>query len=347
MPASVDFQVDVTDAAGTGKEAHTAVTVFLPDPGSMSDPPVVCFGFPGGGYSRSYFSFDMPGDSGGGQAGYHTSRGWVFAAVDHLGVGESTIVEPDTLDYETVALANKATVETVVTRLTEGTLADGFPPVARAVKIGIGQSMGGCFTIVLQAQHAPFDAIASLGYSGIHTLVPSRPGTPPIPWPWMRRGSDLASALPLNSRALSAGGPEISEVVGDASADAEHPMQWAFHFDDEPADIVAADMAGAAGVMDNLPEWRSATVPACAIFMVTPGTVASEAASITVPVLLAMGERDVVPNPWMEPFAFRSSRDVTLYVCPRMAHMHNFAGTRRDFWARIHAWGCGVAATSG
>jgi hypothetical protein len=27
-----------------------------------------------------------------------------------------------------------------------------------------------------------------------------------------------------------------------------------------------------------------------------------------------------------------------------MAHMHNFAGTRHRFWARIHTWGSGVAA---
>ncbi len=27
----------------------------------------------------------------------------------------------------------------------------------------------------------------------------------------------------------------------------EHPMTWAFHFDDEPADIVTADMSAGAG----------------------------------------------------------------------------------------------------
>jgi hypothetical protein len=81
--------------------------------------------------------------------------------------------------------------------------------------------------------------------------------------------------------------------------------------------------------------------------MVAPGTVATEAASITVSVLLATGERDVVPNPWLEPFAFRSSADVSVFVCPRMAHMHNFAATRHLFWTRIHGWGTGVAALRG
>jgi pimeloyl-ACP methyl ester carboxylesterase len=80
------------------------------------------------------------------------------------------------------------------------------------------------------------------------------------------------------------------------------------------------------------------------MYMVAPGTVALEAASITVPVLSASGERDVVPDPWMEPKAFKSSADITVYVCPRMSHMHNFASTRERFWQRIHHWGGGVAA---
>jgi hypothetical protein len=63
-----------------------------------------------------------------------------------------------------------------------------------------------------------------------------------------------------------------------------------------------------------------------------------------VPVLVAVGERDVVPNPWLEPSAYRSSPDIGVFVCPRMAHMHNFADTRQEFWVRIHAWGTGVAA---
>jgi hypothetical protein len=33
-----------------------------------------------------------------------------------------------------------------------------------------------------------------------------------------------------------------------------------------------------------------------------------------------------------------------LYVCPRMAHMHNFAGTREEFWARIETWAGWVRA---
>src|SRR3546814_11752872 len=87
-------------------------------------------------------------------------------------------------------------------------------------------------------------------------------------------------------------------------------------------------MAASAGLADPLPAWRSATTPSCGVHMVAPGAVALEAAAITVPVLVAVGERDVVPDPWMEPKAFKSAHDVSVFVCPRMGHMHNFATTR-------------------
>jgi alpha-beta hydrolase superfamily lysophospholipase len=342
----IDLRIDVTDAAGIGVPATTAATVYLPD--VVTAPPIVCFAFPGGGYSRRYYSFDMPDDQGGGQAGWHTERGWIFVACDHLGFGDSTVPEGDVLDYDNVALGNKGTVEAVMSKLESGTLADDFPPVVGATKLGIGQSMGGCFTIVLQGQHGTFDGIASLGFSGIHTHVPSRPGTPPAVWPWMLRGRDLATTAPLNAAALAAAaGPTIDGQGAQqrlAEQTGENPMAWAFHWDDEPADIVAADMGATAGGEAALPPWRSATTPSCGLYMVAPGTVATEAASITVPVLAAMGERDVVANPWMEPWAFRSSTDVTLFVCPQMAHMHNFASMRHRFWQRIHQWGSGVAA---
>jgi alpha-beta hydrolase superfamily lysophospholipase len=348
MRGPIELEIDVTDQAAIGMPARTAATVILPDPEDLGEAPIVCFAFPGGGYSRRYYTFDMPGDRGGGQAGWHASRGWIFVACDHLGFGDSTVPEVDVLNYDNVARGNKATVEHVLARLAAGSLAEDYPPVPHATSLGIGQSMGGCFTIVLQGQHGPFQGIASLGFSGIHTVVPSRPGGPPAVWPWFLRGADLGTAVPLNAATLAtAAGPTLAgpESLEQAAAAApEHPFQWAFHYDDEPPEMVAADMAAAAASTAEVPPWRSATTPSCGIYMVAPGTVATEAAAITVPVLLAMGERDVVPNPWLEPLAFRSSPDVTLFVCPRMAHMHNFAGTRHRFWARIHAWGSGVAA---
>lgn len=347
----VELVIDVTAEAGLGTPAHTAATVHLPPADALARPPVVCFAFPGGGYSRRYYTLDLRSDGGQGpgpgQAGWHAARGWIFVSCDSLGFGDASAPAGDVLTYENIAAGNKATVAAVLTALESGTLLDGYPPVAGATTLGLGQSMGGCFTIVLQGQHRTFDGIAALGFSAIHTVVPSRPGTPPIGWPWLLRGSGLTTPTVLNQAALAAAAPSPGgrDAPPDDGETPEHPFAWAFHWDTEPAGIVAADMNAAAPGYDGpLPPWRSPSTPACGIYMVAPGTVATEAASITVPVLVAVGERDVVPTPWLEPSGYRSSPDVTVFVCPRMAHMHNFADTRREFWARIHVWGSGVAA---
>lgn len=343
----IELSIDVTEAAGLGQAAHTAATVFLPDPAQLSSPAVVCFGFPGGGYCRRYYSFDMPDGAGGGEAGFHVARGWIFVACDHLGFGDSTVPEDNALSFENIAAGNDATVRAVMGKLASGTLLENYPAVTGAIKLGIGQSMGGCFTIVAQGQLGTFDGVGILGYSASHTVVPTRPGKPQAAWPWVVRGSPLDNLKILNKAALEkAAGPVIgdAESLAQTGPDAEHPFAWSFHYDDEPAEIVKLDMAAAAGKADPLPPWRSATTPACGIYMVAPGTVALEAAAITVPVFVGVGERDVVPDPWAESKAYKSAIDITMFVCPSMAHMHNFAHTRVLFWQRLHSWGMGIAA---
>ena len=115
MPEQSEVTVDVTEAAGLGELCHLAATVTVPDGPTAGTRPVVCFGFPGGGYSRRYYTFDMPGADDGGQAGWHAARGWVFVAVDHLGVGDSSLPDPVRLTYENVAAANAAAVRSIET----------------------------------------------------------------------------------------------------------------------------------------------------------------------------------------------------------------------------------------
>lgn len=350
MKRSVELKIDVSEAAALGMAAHVAITVHLPDMTALANPKTVCFAFPGGGYCRRYYSFDMPDGSGGGEAGFHCERGWIFVACDHLGFGESTIPEGNALNLDNVAAANDAMVRQVMARLEAGTLVDGLDPIVDATCLGIGQSMGGCFTVVAQGNHQTFHGIGVLGYSGVHTVVPTRPGQPPAAWPWISRRSSLDAPHVLNAAALAqAPGVKLgdAEALQAAARAGEHPFQWSFHHDDEPADIVTLDMMASAGLVDPLPEWRSATTPPCGVYMVAPGAVALEAAVVRVPVLIAMGERDVVPDPLGEPRAYKSAEDVQLFICPRMAHMHNFAPTRVRFWERIHNWGDGVAAQRG
>ena len=326
---TVEVTVDVTDAAKLGEALHTRATVFLPDPGKLGTPPVVCFGFPGGSYSRGYYSFDMPGAAGGGEAGWHAARGWVFVACDHLYVGESSAPSnPALLTFENLAAANAATVAHITARLRDGTLSKDFPPIPDLVCLGIGQSMGGFLVMIQQGQHKSFDGIGLLGDSVYGATFPIPPELAPMSQPYVPRGQFPREAVPaFRSR-------------GDGLPFAT----YGWLYDDTPEEIVRRDLIDWPARLGNQPAWGTPTIPPCAASMASPGAGAIEAGLVEVPVFLGWGERDVCPQPLREPQAFPRASDVTVFVCPRMCHMHNFASTRERFWARIGSWGNGVAA---
>ena len=305
---AVELRFDVSSSVGI-EGMETAVTAHLPE-GPLE---ALMFAFPGRGYSRRYYDIAGPGLSGYSQASHHAARGVAVIACDHLGVGDST-EPPVQLTLQELAAANQATVEGVLALIRDGALAAGER--GRPVPVvGAGQSMGGCLLTVQQARHRTFDAIALLGWSGLHAVLPPAPGAP---------GASGSGTPPSRSR---------------RTADLRH----AFHWEDVPEAIAAVDSEWASGDTSRpMPPWRSAGGPGVSRTLLAPGIVAAEAAAIDVPVLLAMGERDVCPDPHAEPSAYRSSRDVTLYVLPGAAHMHNFASTRALLWDRILAWigGC-------
>ena len=240
-----------------------------------------------------------------------------MVALDHLSVGDSSVL-PEPPSISTVAAANSAVVGEIVSRLKTGALTGGLA-VTPSVVIGAGQSLGGIIAVVMQAKHRPFDGIAVLGASLVCTRLPSRSGEE------LRFAGDADPRASARQLFLSA------------------DWRYAFHWDDVPEHLVTADMARMPPTFGDGALWNSATAPDTTS-LVLPGVVAGEAAGVDVPVLLAMGERDVCQDPLRELAAFQSARDLAQFVVPRMAHMHNFAGTRAMMWTRIDAFVAQVAA---
>jgi pimeloyl-ACP methyl ester carboxylesterase len=334
-----DHRIDVSEASALGELAEVAVTVHLPEPGSLPERPVVCFGKPGGGYSRGYYTVDLPGPSSGAEAQWHADRGWIFASVDHLGVGDSTVpADPECLDYTTVAAGNQAAEQEVLARLAAGKLVAGYPIVADPLTLGIGQSMGGCMTVIQQGRYRCYDGIGVLGYSAVHTTVPLGPGKR-MPGAWVPRDVRASGGIVLTPDI------EIDTVSRLPVPDDDMPpiMGWGFYYDDVDPAIVCRDLDAFPTRNGEVPPWASATLPqTVATWCMAPGAIAPEAAAISCPVLVAMGERDVIADPKGEPRAYQSARSVDFYICPRMGHMHNFAGTRELFWKRIETWAAWV-----
>ncbi|WP_007510709.1 hypothetical protein [Pseudofrankia saprophytica] len=336
----LDLKIDVTDAAGLGEPATIAVTVHIPDPLPRGLPRMVCFAKPGAGLSRGYFTAALPGagSAAGSQAAWHAACGWIFVSVDHLGVGaSSTHHDPARLDYTTLAAAAQAAERQVLDRLRSGTLHAELDPVASPVVLGLGQSMGGCLTVVQQGQHHCYDGIAVLGYSVVHSRPPVPPGAVPIMQPWVLRDSHPGRPpVVVNAAEIAAGARTFT------SSDTRAATNWLFYLGDPDAGPPRPSKSPSG----DTPPWLSTTYPGVVKSCLTPGVIASEAAAVDAPVLVAMGERDVVADPKGEPRAYLSARSVDLFVCPRMGHMHNFAATRQLLWERIDTWAAWVAAAT-
>ncbi|MDE8653995.1 hypothetical protein [Novosphingobium album (ex Liu et al. 2023)] len=339
----IEITVDVSDALGLGVAARLGASVVLPDPALVPDRPVVCFARPSSSYARGYYTHALPGPGQGAQAPWHAARGWIFVALDTLGCADEAAPDAEALTFAVLGAAADAAEREILLRLANGVLAPGFPPVNQPTVIGIGHSLGGALLICQQARHRSYDGIGVLGFSAIHSHPATAPGEPPVLVAWYPRDATLADSEPLNAEAMAA-----AEAEGSHDAAAWKSLAWGFHYDDVAPDIVALDLRhyGTVGTLaggDDAPArapWYAPRTPErAARATLTPGIVALEAAAITVPVLAAMGVRDLVPDPLGEPRAYRSARSIDLFVCPRMGHVHNFAGTRQLMWERIHAFG--------
>lgn len=325
---TVGISVDVSDACLPGRSLSIAATAFLPEPDRLVQGQPVMFALPGGGYSRSYYDMRFPGHVGYSQAEHHVDRGLVFVAIDHLGVGESSPEVAEEVRIEDIAVANDLAVRTIVDRLRSGDAVPGYPAVDVGARIGIGQSMGGGVTVIMAARHHTYDAIAVLGYSAIHTVLP------------MPKNDETShvSGLFNDSRDTA---PEVMSM--DEASKRIPDYLYPFFWEDVPADIVEADTRGGYPIRTICPPFGS-TAPNCAIAMLSPGYVGAEAAEVDVPVFVGLGERDTAPEPRREPGAYATATDVTVFVCERMAHMHNFATTRHKLWDRLAHWGTGIIA---
>lgn len=315
-----ELRVDVSDVV-PASEAELAATLVVPDNAEKGSR-TLAVGFPGAFYSRGYWDVDYSG--GYSQAAYHAERGWLFVAIDHLGVGDSSKPDPTSLTLETLAAADDAASRRIIEGLQAGTLVTGLGPIEIERTIGLGHSTGGCITLITQGRHSTFDGLAVLGYSAVHSVVPSPEGATQAP-------------------AVERGRTDVDVTEYSAKEFGTDTLTWMFHWEDVDPALRAADVGSGFPIRSVMPPWGTSYAPPAFVSAITPGVVSAEAEVIESPLFLAVGDRDVCPDPRAEAAAYRSVRDITLTVVPRMAHIHNFASTRHQLWGRLHKWGDALA----
>jgi pimeloyl-ACP methyl ester carboxylesterase len=313
----VDLVVAVSTMTGKAESGRIVATAYLPPPRAIKSDAAVLFLFPGAYYGRGYF--DLPSETFS-QATAHVAAGIITITVDHLGVGDSSLPDREETTISAVAEANHQAMSKIINALIAGTLTHNYPPIAVSAVVGAGHSMGGFIVTAMQALNRSFDGVAVMGASMVATRLPRRPGlVTPIP--------------PAN---LSPDEQMRFAFAGMGRVD----WRWALHWDDNTTTTALIERDVEAGFPQRVgtEPWVSHTTPGCFDKMLSPGAITAEASVIDVPVLLATGERDVCQPPLIEAGAFPACRDLSIYVCPRMAHMHNFAPTRHRLWARLEAF---------
>ncbi len=302
-----DLDLDVTAAL----PFVSSVTTLRATVWAVERPLAVLVCWPGGSYSRAYWDVHVDGHERYSFAEHMVDWGFSVVAVDPLGVGDSS--RPDDVDRVTLESMTDAAAE-AVRQLRERLAPQGVPVIA------VGHSLGGCLSLVEQARHGSYEAVANLGFTH---------GAKPIHSPESEGPGPEAAAVAVEHAKAFFGGLWDD---GYALAPREPNHAW-LHDPDVPADVIAEDDRQAS------PWPRQSYVGA-----LLAGHSASYAADVSSPVFVAFGEHDVPEHPHDDIGYYRSSGDVTLMVLPRSAHCHNFAGTRALLWDRLADWASNIGS---
>lgn len=306
------------DVAGRPGVVVAATIVAPRDPHACKS---VIFAFPGGGYGRHYYDIRhaaLPGDT---EAEYHARRNTIFVSFDPYGGGDGSLLDAADCTLATTVAVFDTLSRTMVDQLRAGTLVDGLPPVSIQKSIGVGHSLGGMQLIAQQGRHLTYDAVAVLGFSAIHTVVPTPEGML----------APHASDEQAGSLAEAWSGPFTEEMSN---------LRYAYHWENVDPGLVIEDMTVGFPVRRDgeLPSWTTRTFPPFAKICLQEGVVAEDAAKITVPVFVSAGERDVMNGIRPESMAYAAAEDITIYEIKECAHMHNFSPRREALWGRMQDW---------
>jgi alpha-beta hydrolase superfamily lysophospholipase len=311
------------------------VSACVPFPGSFtlngwvrasstptSSAPILLCCLAGGKCSTGYFDLQVDGYPDYSMADYLATRGFIVAAFDHLGVGNSSSVDDIFLVTPRLASAvNDHAHRAVVTGLVSGTLIPGLPPLPNLVPIGVGHSMGGMLLGVQQARHATFDAVAVLGHGvGLPTVLTEEEMA------WAHDGTMREEAVVTLAR---------TRFAAPAAPATSRPPPGSFL----PADLAEPVRAAFVAQQTDL-------LFSCGLTSMLPGSTDREKAAITAPVFLGFGEDDLTQDFMGCVALYTAANDISLFVLPGAAHCHNQSALRATLWDRLAHWARGCGRTS-
>ncbi|QHS10338.1 alpha/beta hydrolase [Sinimarinibacterium sp. NLF-5-8] len=319
-PQQVDVQLDTGITLPEFGALHIGASVWLPPSPERARALLLCL--PGGNMNRRYFDLRPPapddGDLSYSFAAQMSARGFIVAALDHLGLGSSSKPEDGwQLTTEVLVDADIAATTELLARLHSGRLTAALPALPDLFSIGVGHSMGAMLTVLQQHRARQHRALALLGFStrGLPEYAPPQ----------------LKDADPHRARALI---PDVARKLFRMP----YPVIHSANGSGNNAELFGSKKAEAAGIA-ALKSATDCLLPIPATLSMLPGNVAAEAAELDVPIFLGIGARDMVGIPQQVPAAFTGSTDITLNVLPETGHSHFLFPARAQLFERLAAWG--------
>jgi len=237
---------------------------------------------------RRVVLFCFPGDGKFSFARAMTARGFTCVTLDHPGTGESFVpADGFGLDAAAIAVSGAAAMKSVAQDLRAGRVDSSLPPMDGFACVGVGHSMGAMIVTMQQAAAPLYDGAALLCFTtrGLPEVLTADEQAVA-----MRPARGPADFAQLAQARFGEPFPDIAPVGGESAAS-------------RALAAVAGRLAATAAMQSML-----------------PGNVAREAASLTVPLFLSAGERDLTGPPHAIPAAFSGCNDLRLVVVPGAGH---------------------------
>jgi pimeloyl-ACP methyl ester carboxylesterase len=287
-----------------------AADIYLP--AQIPAQPTALYCLPGGAMSRGYFDLQAQGNFSFAQA--LCARGYIVVTLDPLGIGESSRPKDGhELTPEILARANAAAVAAIHSQLRSSDLAGR--PLGAVRAIGVGHSMGAMLTGVQQAHHASYAGLMLFGF-GTKGLVVA-----------LSEEEKRFAGDPAGTRA------NLVRLARLRSPDPYPPVPRT----QQGRDLFAGATADRRGV-EALNRVRAELLLTAGLYSMIPGSALPDCAQIKVPLLLALGDRDMAGPPHEVPASYPGSSDITLLVLPSTGHAHFLFDSRHYLFERAATW---------
>ena len=181
--------------------------------------------------------------------------------------------------------------------------------------VGVGHSMGAMLTAMQQARYGRHAALVLFGFG--------TRGLPAALSPEELTFANDPAAIRANLVRLAhlRGADPYPQIVRSAQS----------------KDLFAGDTADRRGV-EALQRARSRLLLTAGLFSMIPGSCSPECAQVTVPVFLAVGDRDIAGPARQIPADYCASPDISLLVLPSTGHAHFLFDSRRQLFRRVADW---------